>query len=198
MQTLVLASQSPRRRDLLEKAGFEFMVSHVKVSEILEENINLDDALMRLALQKAQALVDSDNSLKSKDILVLSADTMVIFNSQALGKPENFEEAKQFLRLLSGQTHQVKTAICLWSLQSGVIDTAVETTQVTFKKFSEKEIENYVHTKKPLDKAGAYGIQELPEGFVVSVVGPLDNVIGLPVETVERILKKHGWNIHRR
>ncbi len=199
MLTLILASQSPRRRDLLTKAGFCFHTYSLEISEILSENLSLDDALMDLARRKSAAIIDSGKLAKFDKFLVLSADTVVVVDTDVIGKPLNLEDAKQKLRLLSGRKHIVKTAIHLveCSPSPRKSESSLETSEVFFKKLTEEEIENYVQTAKPLDKAGAYGIQDIPKGFITRINGNLDNVMGLPVKLVEEILSRNGWEVPR-
>lgn len=198
MHILVLASQSPRRKELLERAGFQFQTLPVEVSEILEKNLNLKDALMALARRKADAAVVSDKTLKSKDILVLAADTVVVIDSEVLGKPKDFGQAVEYLHKLSGKRHSVITAICLKDLKTGQVVTSSCETFVQFRSLSENEIQEYVQTGEPMDKAGAYAIQGKAKIFVASIDGPLDNVIGLPVDLFKQLLEKHDWSISRQ
>jgi septum formation protein len=199
MLTLILASQSPRRRDLLMNAGFQFHISSLEISEILNENLSLDDALMDLARRKSDAIIDSGKLANFEKFLVLTADTVVVLDNEVIGKPSNLDDAMAKLRRLSGRKHIVKTAIHLVECSPAPLknDSRVETSEVFFKKLSEEEIQNYVQTAKPLDKAGAYGIQDLPKGFITGINGNLDNVMGLPVKLVEEILIKNGWQVPR-
>jgi len=203
MKTLVLASQSPRRRFLLEKAGYQFHTLSIEISEKLKENLSLDEALQDLARQKSEALLESGKLLNLHDILLLSSDTVVVLDGEVIGKPKDLVEAENILGRMSGRTHKVKTAICLMELSASGQEvltsvTALETSEVTFKAMSSSEITRYVQTQRPLDKAGAYGIQDLPEGVITHLKGNLDNVMGLPVKLVEELLTKNGWDVARR
>lgn len=198
MKKLILASQSPRRKELLEKAGFQFQVIPVKISETLDKNLNLDAQLMDLAKRKALALVEEGKRLKGQDFLLLSADTVVILGSRVIGKPENSKEAEQILAELSGQTHQVKTAVCLYDLDQDLCVTAIDTSRVSFHELSLSAIRQYVATGEPMDKAGAYGIQGEGSKFIREVIGSFDNVMGLPIDLVERLIRENGWIISRR
>jgi septum formation protein len=198
MRTLVLASQSPRRHEILSRAGFLFHTLSVEISEILNENLSLNEALMDLARRKAEALLRSGKLAKDEPYLILSADTEVILGSRVLGKPKTLSENEEYLRLLSGQMHFVKTAVCFFDTTSMKVVTAIDTTEIEFSKVSQDEIHTYVQSKKPLDKAGGYGIQEIPNNFVASMKGSLENVIGLPIVLVERVLRENGWQIPRR
>ncbi len=202
MLTLVLASQSPRRRDLLKKAGFQFHTHSMEISEIINENLRLDEALMELARQKSEVLLASGKLAEFKDFLLLSADTVVVLDGEVIGKPVDLLDAAQKLRRLSGRSHFVKTAICLSELKTPrhdplKVETRVETSEVFFKKLSGDEIKNYVSSHKPLDKAGAYGVQDMPEGYIERIDGNIDNVMGLPVKLIEELLKKNGWRVRR-
>ena len=194
---LLLVSQSPRRRELLTNAGFLFRVDTVEISEIIEENINLGSAVAQVAMAKARAYVEANNHMKSQDILVLSADTVVALGPQVLGKPKNTTEAQSFLRLLSGKTHSVITGLALLNMATGEEFSTFDETMVQFRELSEREILDYVATKEPMDKAGAYAIQGGGRAFVKKFTGSLSNVIGLPLELLDRVLAEKGWHVAR-
>ncbi len=198
MHEFILASQSPRRRELLAQAGYEFRIMPVEISENLNKNLSLDRAIQALAEDKAAAWENVYNHLKSQRILVLTADTMVVFRDVALGKPENSEQVGAFLRLLSGQVHQVKTALCLTDLEEGRRVSAVATSEVRFRGLSETEIGDYIASGEGLDKAGGYAIQGQAAKFVASLDGEWANVVGLPITLLERMLRENGWTVHRR
>jgi septum formation protein len=198
MYELLLVSQSPRRRELLEDAGFSFRVDTVEISEIIEENINLRTAVAQVAYAKVWAYWLSHNYLKSKEILLLSADTIVTLGGQVLGKPKSSTQAMQFLRLLSGKMHSVITGIAILNAQNEEIFQASDQTEVQFRDLTEQEITDYVATGEPMDKAGAYGIQGLGRALVQNFNGSLSNVIGLPLELLEKSLAEKGWHVARR
>jgi len=198
MYVLVLASQSPRRRDLLERAGFEFWVQSVKVSEIIEQNLNPEDLASHLATKKARAAVQVLKPLKTEGNLILAADTVVALDDKNLGKPESAEEAVQFLDLLSGREHRVITAFCLVDPISGKEVGAFDRTFVEFKKLTEGEIRTYVQSGEPMDKAGAYAIQGEGRHFVKEYRGSWSNVVGLPMEKLEEVLRREGFDVRRR
>lgn len=198
MHTLVLASQSPRRRDLLKKAGFEFEVASVEISEIPKENLSLRAQIEDLAQQKAQALVESPKLPKTPNILLLSADTVVVIDDQILNKPRDLSESESHIRLLSGRTHQVITGVCLWDLGADKKVVTHEIAEVTFRKLPDDEIHAYVQSRDGMDKAGAYGIQSMGATFISNLKGSLENVMGLPVALVERLIEENGWKINRR
>ena len=198
MLKLVLASQSPRRRELLEKAGFDFTVSLVKVSEIFDENMNPSEVASHLATKKGLACFEQHKSLNQPGNLILSADTIVVLGDQILGKPESPPQALDFLRRLSGRTHYVMSGLAL--LRSGSEERFVTTvvSEVRFRRLTDEEISAYVATGEPMDKAGAYAIQGGAEKFVVSLVGSWTNVVGLPMEVLANVLQEKGWSVGRR
>lgn len=194
-RTLVLASQSPRRKELLENAGLLFKTFSVQVSEFLNENLNLDDAIMEIARQKAMAVVEPVKSLNLQNILILSSDTLVILGGQVLGKPIDEGQAFDFLRRMSGRSHEVKTSICFHDTVTGNTITQIESAFVTFRKLSDEEIWSYIKSGDPMDKAGAYGIQGKAKEFIVNLDGSLDTVMGLPVKRVLSVIKENNWEI---
>ena len=194
-RTLVLASQSPRRKELLEKAGINFTTFSVQVSEFLNENLNLDDAIMEIARQKALAVVEPVKSMNLPSILVLSSDTVVVLGQEVLGKPLDQGQAFDFLRRMSGQTHEVKTSICFHDTVTQKTISEIESAFVTFKNLSDEEIWNYIKTGDPMDKAGAYGIQGKAKEFIVRLEGELDTVMGLPVKRVLRVISENKWDL---
>jgi septum formation protein len=195
---LILASESPRRKDLLLKAGFSFHVFSVKVSESLEKNLTVDEQILKIAERKALASLQAYKPLKDEEFLILAADTMVILDGVPLGKPEDHKQALQYLGLLSGRSHLVKTAVVFMDGSSRDrlnSRRAVETTEVIFRPLSEQEMTEYVDSGEPMDKAGAYGIQGAAGNFVEKIKGPFDNVVGLPIDLVKRLLKEGGWSV---
>jgi septum formation protein len=189
----ILASQSPRRREILSDAGFNFKVLTVEISETFNENLNLDEQIIGVAQTKGEAIARTIKPSKSNEILILSADTVVVLQHEKFGKPKDQNEAKQILLKLRGQTHSVKTGVCFIHLPTFQIYTGIDTSTVSFKNFSESELENYLQTKEWADKAGAYGIQGAAAKLVESHKGSLTNIIGLPIELVQSMMEKHGW-----
>lgn len=196
MKTLFLASTSPRRRDLLTKAGIPFTLLPLKVSEIPDKNLNVNDQICDIAYQKvleAQRLLENrPKENLPPDYLVLTADTMVVFQDQVLGKPESPDQAIQFLQSLSGATHLVKTGIVLYRYSDKKILQQLDTTAVHFRNLSQNEILQYVASGEPMDKAGAYGIQGAGGTFVHKYEGDFENVMGLSTESVVKMLKELG------
>ncbi|MEN0057666.1 MAG: Maf family protein [Bdellovibrio sp.] len=190
MKPLILASESPRRRQLLSEAHFKFDVFPVKVSEIPDKNLNVNEQILDIARRKAYAALSELKSSRSAPFLVLSADTEVIFAGSPLGKPQNNEDAFRMLRLLSGCQHEVKTAVCLLDSESNREASHVETTKIFFKPLSDEQIWSYVETGEPLDKAGGYGIQSGGRVFVERFEGSFDNVVGLPIAVVQSLVRE--------
>lgn len=183
---IVLASNSPRRRELLSGLNLEYTVRVLPdIDESYPDTLKGEEIPMYISREKAKAY----RSSMAEDELIITADTVVCINEKVLGKPRTQEEAKEMLRELSGKTHQVITGVCL--MTCGLQRTFSATTQVTFDVLTEDEIEFYVEKFRPLDKAGAYGVQEWI-GFVgVSrLEGSYFNVMGLPVQRLYQELKK--------
>lgn len=182
--SLVLASASPRRRELLQTAGLSFTVHVSQAQEYIEPGTAPTDAVMQLARQKATAVC-----AECPDDLVLGADTVVVCDGLILGKPADRADAVRMLRLLSGRTHCVYTGVCL--IQNGQAETFCEKTEVTFYPLTDDEIFAYIDTGEPMDKAGAYGIQGRGCTLVQSICGDYFNVVGLPVAAVCRKLREY-------
>ncbi|MBX7232576.1 MAG: Maf family protein [Bdellovibrionales bacterium] len=197
MHQLVLASQSPRRLELLQKAGFALTVDSVKVSEIIDKNLNLPEALQKLAKNKVEALLKVRNYMIGQDFLILGADTIVVIDQRILGKPKNSNQAREFLGLLSGRTHKVMTALCFFDCKKQIYKTDFETTKILMKQLTSQEIETYVQSGEPEDKAGAYAIQGQGRIFVMDRQGSWSNVVGLPMELFERMLLENEWHVSR-
>ena len=182
---IVLASASPRRRELLQRAGVTFTVRVSDADEQISSDTPPHEAVMSLARQKAQAVAKS-----CPDDLVIGADTVVVNDGAILGKPADAADAVRMLRMLSGKTHTVYTGVCL--LSPGKTETFFEQTQVTFYPLTQQEIEAYVATGEPMDKAGAYGIQGRGCTLVQGICGDYFNVVGLPVAALCRRLSAYA------
>ncbi len=197
MFTLYLASQSPRRRQLLENAQISFKLLPVNISEKPVTHLTPEEQIRDIAERKAKAAWEllSQNE-KAQPFAVLSADTEVVLDQQLLGKPASKTEARQMLKDLSGRTHEVKTAVVLWGSWSKTSISHVETTKIFFKKLTDAEIEEYISTEEPYDKAGGYGIQGVAGKYVEKIEGSYSNVVGLPMEAVESLLKKLELSQH--
>ncbi len=179
-----MASNSPRRKQLLEDAGFEFSVNTIDFDEVFPEDLEVHKVAEYLAIEKNKAHREAFNSG-----LILTADTVVIFTDKILGKPSSSEEARKVLKILSGKIHEVMTGVCISSEEKQVAFSNL--TEVKFHELSEDEIDHYVNTAKPIDKAGSYGIQEWIGLIGVEwIKGSYFNVVGLPVDQVYQVLKQ--------
>ncbi|ANB59917.1 Maf family protein [Anoxybacteroides amylolyticum] len=186
MTQLILASSSPRRRQLLEMAGLRFDVLVSEIDEQIQSNESPEQIVQTLAVQKAKAVQPTN-----PNAYIIGADTIVVYNGQILGKPKTTEEAHEMLRALSGKTHDVFTGVAIISPHEET--TFVEWTEVTFWELTEEEIAAYIETGEPMDKAGAYGIQGRGALFVKRIVGDYYAVMGLPLAKTVRELAKLGW-----
>jgi septum formation protein len=185
---LVLASASPRRRELLTQAGFTFDVHPAHIPEEPHANEDPIAYVTRLAREKAQAVFAKIASTGSAaPLVVLGADTTVTLDNHILGKPADSEDAAHMLRLLSGRTHCVITGVAL--VTSATIEVAAEVTAVTFLTLSDEEIANYIATAEPMDKAGAYAIQGRAARWIPRIQGDYFNVVGLPIALVTTLLE---------
>jgi septum formation protein len=186
-RNLILASQSPRRRYLLEQAGLTFSVMPSKFDESSVHSTDPVQLVLVLAEAKANEIAD-----KHPDAWVIGADTIVTIDNSILGKPENSAEARQMLKRLSGQTHSVHTGFAIVCKKKQVSLVESVETEVTFKSLTNPEIEWYIQTGEPFDKAGAYAIQGIGTFLVRRINGSYTNVVGLPVCEVIEILIKTG------
>jgi septum formation protein len=177
---LVLASASPRRRDILQTAGIEFVARPADIDESQLDGESPEDHVQRLAEAKARAVWREGET-------VLGADTVVVVDDQLLGKPADQREAKQMLRALSGRSHRVLTGICFFDGASA--HGSVEETIVHFRDLDDNEIADYVATGEAADKAGAYGIQGAASKFIHRIEGCYFNVVGLPVSRVYSFIR---------
>lgn len=190
---LYLASQSPRRSELLTQIGVSFSVLSVDIDETAKYNEIAEDYVIRLAKEKAAA---GWNAAKQKTKPVLGSDTAVVINGEILGKPENNADAKRMLSLLSGKTHQVMTAVALAmpskNPQQPELSRVISVSDVTFKLLSDSEIERYVATGESDDKAGSYAIQGLAAAYITHLSGSYSGVMGLPLYETLELLNKAG------
>ena len=186
---IILASKSPRRRELLEKLGLSFTVMTEDVDETMDPARALEDEIQRVSERKARAV----QNLADPEDLIISADTVVCVDGRRLGKPSDEDEARAMLRLLSGRAHTVVSGLCL--LQGPRCETGAVTTTLHFRSLSDREIDAYIATGEPMDKAGAYGIQGLASIFVDKLDGDYYNVMGLPLCTLAAMLRGFGVNV---
>jgi septum formation protein len=186
---LILASASPRRRELLAQAGFSFQVHPAHINEDLLPNEEPVPYVTRLAREKALAIYHHDAAQNSDltQLTVLGADTTVFLDNHILGKPEDAADAARMLRLLSGRSHQVATGFAVVTRDR--VEAAAEITTVEFLPLSESEIEEYILSGEPMDKAGAYGIQGRAARWIPRIEGCYFNVVGLPIARVTAALR---------
>ena len=187
---LVLASASPRRAEILRKAGFDFEVVPAHADESLRPGEAATDYVRRLAEEKARTVARQlAKDAPGDSTFIIGADTVVVIGNEILGKPSAAANAREMLRRLSGKTHDVYTGLAV--LQgNGSAQTAVEKTRVTFEPLSEEEIENYIASGEPFDKAGAYAIQGRGGKFISRIEGCYFNVMGLPLARLYSLLRK--------
>ena len=183
---VILASGSPRRRQLLAGAGIEFDVIESMMPEEHIAGEPARDYALRMARDKAVAV-----SSRFREAIVIGADTVVVCETQILEKPDDLADARRMLAMLSARTHTVVTAFAL-ARDGKILESSPVESNVTFRKLSDAEIEDYIATDEPFDKAGAYGIQGVGGGFISHVEGSRDNVMGLPTERVVAALARHG------
>lgn len=181
MKKIILASQSPRREELLVKTGIPFTIEAADIDETLDGHLPLQQAIEAIAYRKAAAILERQPSA-----LVIGADTVVVIDHEVLGKPKDDQDAFTMLKKLSGKQHQVITAVAIVSKDHQETFSCVS--HVNFFPLSDEEILHYIKTKEPQDKAGAYGIQGLGALFVESMEGDYNNIVGLPVSTLYRKL----------
>ncbi len=185
---LVLASSSPRRQELLRAARIPFTVQASNVPEVIRVGEAPQDYCERLAFDKANTIWQS---IQSDSTVVLGADTTVVVGEHILEKPQNADDARRMLRLLSGGSHVVITGVCL--LGNGIHDVRSTSTTVHVARLSDQELEDYVSSGEPMDKAGAYGIQGMFSRWITRIDGEYPNVVGLPISLVYQMLSSHGF-----
>lgn len=190
IRTIILASGSPRRREILEKTGLKFRVDKSNYKEKLEPGLKPHDVARFLSSKKARHV-----AYRYRNALVIAADTIVVLKDRFFGKPRNKEEAKEMLKMLSGKAHSVITGFT-------IIDTAIKkelttsvASKVFFKRLSVNEIDAYIRSGEPLDKAGAYAVQGLGAVLIKKIEGDFFNVMGLPLHALTRSLKKFGIKV---
>lgn len=181
---LILASGSPRRSGLLRQLNLDFQVISGESTEIHHEQLTARELCQVNAYRKARSVAK-----RHPDALVLGADTLVCLENELLGKPADLTEAREMLERLQGRTHEVITGVCLMQLRSHRQSIFVECSHVTFKPLTQEKIDRYLASINPLDKAGAYAIQENGDQIVENVAGSFSNVVGLPLERLRQELE---------
>lgn len=183
MARLILVSSSPRRRDILKQLVTSFEIISSNVDESVDKNLPPEEIVMNLAKRKASSVANNQ-----QDAFIIGADTIVVFKNQILGKPADYDEAKQMLTTLSGNTHSVYTGTCI--INGNDKRVFYEKADVTFWELTEEEIDRYIRTGEPLDKAGSYGIQGYGATLVKSIHGDFYAVVGLPIAKLYHTLKE--------
>ena len=189
--TLYLASGSPRRWQLLQELGFNLIKVEAEIDETPFNHETAEDYVLRMALEKnshARKVLGAE-----PEFPLLTADTTVSLQHQILGKPESAQHAAEILRSLSGTTHQVLTAVCVYF--QGQTHNVLQTNEVTFSQLSDEHIQAYIASGEPMDKAGAYAIQGRASLFVNRIEGCYFNVVGLPLQRLYLMLEKRGFSL---
>lgn len=181
----VLASKSPRRKELLKNIGIDAEIMPANVDEDAYKDLPPEKMVTELAMIKANNVARHFRG----NTVVIGADTCVCLNGEVFGKPIDENDARRMLRVLSGNTHEVYTGYCVVNCSDGVSVARCEKTLVTFRTLTEEEIDTYIKTREPMDKAGAYGIQEKGSKFVEKIDGDYFNVVGLPVCALVKLIK---------
>lgn len=181
---LILASNSPRRQELMRQAGYEFQVVTYDFEEVIPEGLEAREAAKYLAVEKNKFYRS-----KLENQVIITADTTVVLGDTVYNKPKDRNEAIEMIQAFSGKTHEVVSGVCISSLEKGTAFAV--TTRVTFSEVTQKEIEYYIDKYEPYDKAGAYGIQEwIGLTKIPSIEGSYLNVVGLPIQEVSKVLKE--------
>lgn len=184
---VILASASPRRREILKNAGIDFEIATSNADETLDPSLEPRRLSRILSRRKAEAVAQ-----KYMNAVIIAADTFIVFRGRLLGKPKDAPDARRMLRMLSGKTHSVITGYTILDTKSGKRVSASEETRVTFHRLPDEEIDWYIATGEPMDKAGAYGIQGKAAVFVRKIDGDYLNVVGLPLAALVRKLRRFG------
>jgi len=185
--SLVLASSSPRRREILTSLGLAFTVAHAEIDETPLAGESARDAALRLGREKAAKVAADD-----PDALVIGADTLVTLNGGILGKPDDEEHAREMLALLSGKEHEVVTGVAAQMVDEGFCESCLSRSTVRFKNLTPADIDRYIATGEPLGKAGAYAIQGTGSTLIERFTGSHSNIVGLPVTELLRLLVGFG------
>jgi septum formation protein len=189
---LILASSSPRRAQILRDAGFDFTIQPANVDESLAPGEAVEAYVARIAQAKAHAVAGRALA-DGTPAIVIAADTVVLAGKQILPKPKDADDARRMLRLLNATTHEVLTGLFVIRAYDGISFAHLERTRVEFTRISDLDIDAYIQTKEPFDKAGAYGIQGIGGRFVRKVDGCYFNVMGLPLSRLWEILRQMRW-----
>ena len=193
MKKLILASASPRRKELLRKLGLKFEVDASNCAEEIDPALEPEELVRRISVVKAKSVAS-----RHKNAVIIAADTIGVIGNKLLGKPHTAVEARKMLTQISGKSHLVITGFTVLDTATNKIVTKTVTTKVYIKKLARQEIGAYVQTGEPLDKAGAYGIQGLGAVIVEKIEGDYYNVVGLPLNALAEVLKEFGIGVWER
>lgn len=182
---IILASGSPRRKELMEKTGLEFDIDPADIDERKFQDKSAKKLTEILAIEKAKEVAK-----RHPDSIIIGSDLVVSYQDHQLGKPTNENDAKKMLKLLSGKTHQIFTGVAIINTQNNKTASIVDVANVTLAQLSDREIEDYVETGIPMDRAGAYGIQDLGGKLVKEFEGDKETVLGLPTKIVLELMEK--------
>lgn len=188
---LYLASQSPRRAELLQQLNLSFQKVDAPIEEVALPNETAKSFVLRMAIEKA---LNGFNKVEGKNIWVIGSDTAVLINDKVLGKPKNEADARRMLQQLSGTAHQVLTSIAV--VHDGQVFSKLSTTKVTFCQLNEQQIQDYWQTEEPIGKAGSYAIQGMGAKFIKEIQGSYSGVMGLPLYELNQLLEESGYFTH--
>lgn len=184
MKQFILASTSPRRKELLRSLDITFDIISPNYDENIINKSFSYELIESAAEKKGESIINKINI----PAVIISADTVVINNNIILGKPKDFDDALRILKLLNNKTHKVVTAVCIIDNENNKKIIKSETSEVTFNQINENDLKEYIYKFKPYDKAGSYGIQELPESFIKEIKGEYNNIVGLPTELLKSMI----------
>ena len=190
---IILASASPRRRELLSKVFDDFKIMVSDTDENLDDSVHPRDGVRILSVRKGKAVYDTLSEEEKNEALIISSDTLVEIFDKPLGKPTSVCDAQNMLRTLSGKRHNVHTGIALH--YKGKVYAATATTGVYFREITDEQIDEYIATGEPMDKAGSYGIQGIGGKFVTSIDGDYDTVVGFSLRLLKELLKEANVDI---
>ncbi len=188
--SIILASSSPRRRDLLRQIGVDFDIFPADVNESILAGESPEDYAVRVSFDKVRVVAK-----KVGEGIIIAADTIVVFKDIILGKPVDSKDAKRMLEMLSGKMHRVISGLAVMNAATGMVMCRTSTTSVWFRNLDEDEVKKYVLSGEPLDKAGAYGIQGKGALLVARIEGCYNNVVGLPLALLDEVLREFGINL---
>lgn len=195
MKSIILASESPRRKELLEKIGLKFKVVKSDFKEYADTKLSPHQLVRKLSLEKAKTVFKNHPPASGKKSIIIAADTFVVCNGKILGKPKDEKDAEKMLKFLSGKVHLIITGFTIIDDNLNRMTTKSQETKVWMRKLSAKEINDYIATKEPFGKAGAYAIQEKGSVFIEKIEGDFFNAVGLPIYALAQELKKLGVEV---